>query len=181
LPDQRSRDHLQSEERRHFENTIWPHLTAAYNFARWMVKNHHDAEEVVQESFLKAFRAAASFRGTDPRPWLLAIVRNSALTFLSRSNRPDAGSPEAAPEPADSAPGPEESLLERQRREHVRAAIAALPQDFREAILLREMEGMSYKEIAYVLKVPLGTVMSRISRARNLLVESLIDRKECKQ
>ena len=153
-------------------------MATAYNFARWILHNHHDAEDVAQESFVKAFRAAETFRGTDVRPWLLAIVRNSAINFLNRNKQREAGLDETAPEPADSAPDPEMSLAQARRRKQVRAAIGRLPLEFREALLLREMEGMAYKEIAYVLKVPLGTVMSRLSRARTLLIDELIVRKE---
>ena len=176
-------DHLgpgssQAERSRYFEKAIWPHMAFAYNFARWILHNHHDAEDVVQESFVKAFRAAETFRGTDVRPWLLAIVRNSAINFLNRTKHGEAGLGENAAEPADPSPNPETSLAQSRRRKQVRAAIARLPLEFREALLLREMEGMAYKEIAYVLKVPMGTVMSRLSRARTMLIDELIAQKE---
>lgn len=147
----------------YFDQHIWPHLGPVYNFARWMVKNREDAEDIVQEALAKAYQAADSFRGTDPRTWLLAIVRNQALNFVSR-RKPDAE--EMHREPADPAPGAELRLA-------VRTAIARLPGEFREALLLREMEGLSYKEIASVLRIPIGTVMSRLSRARALLMEEL--------
>ena len=171
-------DSSQVERSRYFETTIWPHLASAYNFARWMVRNHHDAEDVAQESLAKAFRSAETFRGTDVRPWLLAIVRNSALNFLSRNNRAKNEESQDMAEPVDSAPDPETSLVQDRRREAVRAAIGRLPLEFREALLLREMEGMPYKEIASVLKVPRGTVMSRLSRARAQLVEELTVNRE---
>lgn len=167
-----------TEQNQAFERAIWPHLAAAYNFARWMVRNHHDAEDIVQESFVKAFKSAETFRGADARPWLLAIVRNSALNFLSRRRQQKATSMEDSPDPVDSSPNPEASLDQVRRDETVRNAIARLPLEFREALLLREMEGMAYKEIAFVLKIPIGTVMSRLSRARALLVEELIVQKE---
>ena len=173
-------DHLgpdsQAGRSLYFENAIWPHLAAVYNFARWMVRNHHDAEDVAQEALVKAFRSASTFRGTDARPWLLAIVRNSAIDFLNRAKASQTDSSSA--EPADQAPGPETALIQDRRRAAVRAAIARLPVEFREALLLREMEGLSYKEIALVLKTPMGTVMSRLSRARALLVRELIAAKE---
>lgn len=169
LPDQQS-----------FERAIWPHLATAYNFARWMVRNHHDAEDIVQESFVKAFQSAATLRG-DARPWLLAIVRNSAINFLNRNKMRNTTPIQDAAEPADPAPGPETSLAEAGRAQAVRDAIERLPAEFREALLLREMEGMPYKEIAYVLKAPIGTVMSRLSRARALLVEELILQKEARR
>jgi RNA polymerase sigma-70 factor (ECF subfamily) len=168
----------QGDRARNFERAIWPHLAAAYHFARWMVRNHHDAEDIVQESFVKAFRSSETLRGTDARPWLLAIVRNSAIGFLNRNKREQAGPIPVSAEPIDSAPDPELSLERSLRIRTVRAAIDRLPPEFREALLLREMEGLAYKEIAFVLKVPIGTVMSRISRARALLIEELIDHKE---
>jgi RNA polymerase sigma-70 factor (ECF subfamily) len=169
---------VQRSDSTHFESVIQPHLGAAYNFARWIVRNHHDAEDVVQESLVKAFRAADTFHGTDVRPWLFAIVRNSAINFLKRDKCKDVAVGEAIMEPIDPSPNPEMSLLEQRRRDRVRSAIGRLPFEFREALLLREMEGLAYKEIASVLKVPMGTVMSRLSRARQLLVEELITAKE---
>src|SRR5215831_5076273 len=122
---------------------LWPHLRAAYNFARWMVRNDHDAEDVVQESFVKAFLALDRLRGPDARVWLLAIVRNTAVTFLRR-RRLDAARGEF-PEPPDPARGAEEALIAGERRQQVRAAIEQLPGDFREPLILRELEGLSYK------------------------------------
>lgn len=163
------------DQRQHFESTVWPHLRGAYNLARWLLGNRHDAEDVVQESFLKAFRAADRIRGDDVRAWFLAIVRNTALNYRQR-NKPQAeiGWDDRLPEPADHAAGPETHLLEEERRVRVRAAIERLPLEFREALVLREIEGLPYKEIAWVLKVPIGTVMSRLSRARSLLMKELI-------
>ncbi len=152
-----------TERNRYFEQFIWPQLEAAYRFARWMVRDHHDAEDVVQESFVKAYRAAESFRGSDVRPWLFAIVRNSAVNYLQRQRTKEG--PDAA-ELADPSPDPETSLARKRDRDRVRAAIRELPAEFREALLLREMEDMAYKEIAAVLNTPIGTVMSRLSRAR---------------
>lgn len=159
---------------RTFELTVWPHMRAAFNLARWLVRNDHDAEDIVQESFLKAYKAQESFRGSEAKTWMLSIVRNTAMDFLRRS-----GSSAVVTwgvqglEPRDDAPDPERLLLEQSRREQVRAAISHLEPEFREAIVLREMEGMSYKEIAAVLDIPMGTVMSRLSRARNLLLAEL--------
>ncbi len=166
------------DRQRFFEQAIWPHLAAAYHFARWLVPNHHDAEDVVQESFVKAFKSAETFRGSDARPWLFAIIRNSAMNFLNRNRQGKDTSLDDATEPVDASPNPEATLQEEQRRREVRRAIARLPEEFREALLLREMEGMAYKEIAYVLKIPVGTVMSRLARARALLIEELLGGKE---
>jgi RNA polymerase sigma factor (sigma-70 family) len=150
-------------------------LRAANNFARWLVRNDHDAEDVVQESFVKAFRSLESFRGGDPRVWLLAIVRNTAITLLRRRQRENTSAwNETEPEPMDSNANPENALFENIRRRQVRKAIEQLPDEFRETLILRELEELSYKEIAAILNVPLGTVMSRLARARNLLLQELM-------
>jgi RNA polymerase sigma-70 factor (ECF subfamily) len=167
------------DQRQQFESSIWPHLRGAYNLARWRVGNQHDAEDVVQESFIKAFRAADRIRGNDLRAWLLAIVRNTAFNHMrSRKSKAEIGWAEHLPEPADHAAGPESSLLEEERRIRVRSAIERLPMEFREALVLQEIEGLPYKEIAWVLKIPVGTVMSRLSRARKLLMQDLIPDEE---
>jgi RNA polymerase sigma-70 factor (ECF subfamily) len=164
---------------RYFELTMWPHMRAAYNLARWLVRNDQDAEDIVQESFLKAYKAQESFRGSEAKTWMLSIVRNTAMDFLRRYK---AGL--AAPlgdqgyEPEDHSPDPERALVEQSRREQVRQAISHLAPEFREAIVLREIEGLPYKEIASVLGIPMGTVMSRLSRARNLLLVELGGSKE---
>ena len=167
------------EQRQQFERAIWPHLRGAYNLARWLGGNQQDAEDVVQESFLKAFRAVDRLRTEDARAWLLTIVRNTALTYRQRAKpKAEVAWVENLPEPADASAGPEARLLELERRKRVRLAIEGLPTEFREALVLREIEGLPYKEIAWVLKVPIGTVMSRLSRARNLLMQELIPMKE---
>ena len=164
---------------RYFELTMWPHMRAAYNLARWLVRNDQDAEDIVQESFLKAFKAQASFRGTEAKTWMLSIVRNTAMDFRRRDK-----SGIAVPwgdegyEPKEGSPDPERVLLDQSRREQVRQAIAQLEPDFREVIVLREIEGLSYKEIASALGIPMGTVMSRLSRARNVLLVELGGAKE---
>ena len=164
---------------RFFELTMWPHMRAAYNLARWLVRNEQDAEDIVQESFLKAFKAQASFRGTEAKTWMLSIVRNTAMDFRRRDkSRIAVPLGEEAYEPKDGAPDPESVLLNQSRREQVRHAISHLEPEFREVIVLREMEGLSYKEIASALEIPMGTVMSRLSRARNLLLVELRGAKE---
>ena len=159
---------------RFFELTMWPHMRAAYNLARWLVRNDQDAEDIVQESFLKAFKAQESFRGSEAKTWMLAIVRNTAMDFRRRLK---AGLAEPlgdrGREPADNSPDPESAFVAESRREQVRQAIAKLAEEFREVIVLREIEGLAYKEIAAVLGIPMGTVMSRLSRARNLLLVEL--------
>lgn len=151
-----------------------PHLNAAFNYARWLTRNEVDAEDVVQESCLRAMRFLSSLRDGDARPWLFTIVRN---TWYSRMARVSAGTVAleggAAPEAADEAPDPEQRLVRQDTVARVRAALDALPEDFREVILLRDIEGMSYKEIAAVVRVPIGTVMSRIARGRDRLLKLL--------
>lgn len=164
------------EDRNTFvERVVWPHVRAAYNFARWLVRNEQDAEDIVQESFLKAVQAAHTLRGENARPWLLAIVRNTAMNFVTRS-RPaqEAAWSDEVPDPADSAADPEKALIAESRRDRVRTAIERLPPDFRQTLVLREIEDMSYKEIGDVLKIPIGTVMSRLARARALLAHALL-------
>ena len=164
---------------RYFELTLWPHMRAAYNLARWLVRNDQDAEDIMQESFMKAYKAQESFRGGDARTWMLSIVRNTAMDFMRRyKSGVIAPLGDQAYEPKDGSPDPERVLLEQSRREQVRQAISHLAAEFREVIVLREIEGLSYKEIASVLGVPMGTVMSRLSRARNLLLVELSGSKE---
>jgi len=158
---------------------MWPHMRAAYNLARWLVRNDQDAEDIVQESFLKAYKAQESFRGSDAKTWMLSIVRNTAMDFLRRYKlRATVTLSDQDSEPEDHSLDPERSLLEQSRRGQVRQAISHLEPEFREAIVLREIEGLSYKEIASVLSIPMGTVMSRLSRARNLLLVELGGSKE---
>jgi RNA polymerase sigma-70 factor (ECF subfamily) len=159
---------------RYFELTMWPHMRAAYNLARWLLRNDQDAQDVVQESFLKAYKAQESFRGSEARTWMLSIVRNTAMDFRRRyKSGTEVALEDQGPEPEDDSPDPEGALLAQSRRDQVRQAISHLPAEFREVIVLREIEGLSYKEIASVLDIPMGTVMSRLSRARNLLLADL--------
>ena len=154
-----------------FEQVVMPHLDAAYNLARWLVRSGPDAEDLVQESCLRALRAFDGFRGGDSRAWLLTIVRNTCYSWF-RKNRPAEVSEEfdetvhTASEPRENA---ESALLARAESDRVRAALEALPVAFREVLVLREIEGLSYKEIADVTGVPMGTVMSSLSRARERL------------
>jgi RNA polymerase sigma-70 factor (ECF subfamily) len=154
-------------------------MRSAYNLARWLVRNGDDAEDIVQEAFLKAFKALDSYRGGDARVWMLAIVRNTSMNFLRK--RKDTGIDLDQLDPADRSPNPEQGLLEESRREQVRRAIARLEPEFRETLVLREIEGLSYKEIAAVLDIPTGTVMSRLSRARQRLLIELAPTKEVRQ
>jgi RNA polymerase sigma-70 factor (ECF subfamily) len=149
-----------------------PHLDAAFNLARWITRNDHDAEDVVQDAMLRAYRFCDSLRG-EPKPWLLAIVRNACFSWLQANRPADLVSGGDDDTRADEAPGPE-TLAERSfDRQRLNEAIAALPAQFREVLVLRELEDLSYKEIARVVGVPMGTVMSRLARARRLLAESI--------
>jgi RNA polymerase sigma-70 factor (ECF subfamily) len=153
---------------RGFEQTVLPHLNAAVNYARWLTRNDAEAEDVVQDACVRAMRFYGSLRDDDARAWLLTIVRNTWYSRVSR--RGAAGLPlEAADDPVDEEPDPEAHLLRQRTVAHVRQAIEQLPVDFREVLVLREIEGMSYKEIAAVVQVPTGTVMSRLARARDRL------------
>jgi RNA polymerase sigma-70 factor, ECF subfamily len=158
-----------------YEQKVLPHLDAAYNLARWLAGNDHDAQDVAQEASLRAFKFFGSFRGENTRAWLLAIVRNTFYTWL-RKNRPPENIVEINDETLDiedvSASG-ETANPQFADAEAVRRAIAELPVEFREIVILREMEGFSYKEIADLVEVPIGTVMSRLSRGRKLLQKSL--------
>lgn len=154
-----------------FERDILPHLDAAYTLARWLTRDPHHAEDVVQEALLRALRAFATCRD-NPRAWLLAIVRNAAFTWLRR-HRPEELQP-MPDEPADiSTPNPEAGLMSAERRAEVQRALDRLPLPYREALLLREVEGMSYRDIAALAQIPIGTVMSRLARAREQLARVL--------
>jgi RNA polymerase sigma-70 factor (ECF subfamily) len=155
------------DKRTRFEQAVLPHLEAAYNLARWLTRNEHDAEDVVQEAYVRAFAFFDGFRGEDSRSWLLAVVRNTCYSWLQkhRAHEPAVSLDEKKHAPSD-ALNPEYLLLKRATEEELRARVAELPSEFREVIVLRELEGLSYKEIAHVLSVPLGTVMSRLTRAR---------------
>src|SRR5712692_6508838 len=154
-----------------FEESVLPHLDSAYNLARWLTRNGHDAEDLVQDALLRAFRAFPGFRGADGRAWLLASVRNACYTWL-RGNRRQELTTEFDEE-VHTAEGdvlnPERLVLREGESARVRQALEELPAEFREVLVLREIEGLSYKEIATVVDVPVGTVMSRLARARGRL------------
>jgi RNA polymerase sigma-70 factor, ECF subfamily len=136
-------------------------------------RNRHDAEDVLQEAFLRAFDG---YRGGDPQAWLLKIVRNTCYSGLKQRRGVDLDALEAF-EVVETRAGPEEAMVQQADTEHLREALEALPMDFREAILLREFEGLSYKEIAEVTDVPLGTVKSRLARARQQLQRAILKRR----
>jgi RNA polymerase sigma-70 factor (ECF subfamily) len=159
-----------------FEQLVLPHLDAAYNLARWLTRSDSDAEDVVQEACLRALNSFASFqRGRDARPWLLKIVRNTCYTWL-RQNRAHefvASTDEMPHEPPASDASPETLLIQNADSRALRRALEDIALEYREALVLRELEGLSYKEIAELLGVPIGTVMSRLSRGRKDLCRIL--------
>ena len=157
------------DRRRRFEAQALPHLDAAYNLARWLSRSPADADDIVQDAMLRAFRAFDGFRGEDAKAWLLTIVRNcwrSAGAAGRRRGHTALHDELEAPEA-----GPEENAIAASRRRRLDAMIAMLPEDFREVLILREMEEMSYREIADITGTPIGTVMSRLARARTMFGE----------
>ena len=167
------------EDRKRFELLAMPHLNAAYNLARWLTHNDHDAQDVVQESFVRAIRYMASFRGDSARAWLLQIVRHTCYSWL-KENRPvenvvlDDSDDAWQDIPAPAADEPHSIAIRKADRLQVNEAIAALPVAYREVLVLRELEDLSYNDIARIADIPLGTVMSRLARARGLMREALM-------
>jgi RNA polymerase sigma-70 factor, ECF subfamily len=157
----------ESEDLRRFERIVMPHLAAGYNLARWLTRNAHDAEDVVQEAYLRAVQYSGGFRGGDARVWMLTIVRNTAYRWLGRKrmNEPAVQFDETVHTAAASF-NPEQLLVQIANADLVEKALTELPVRFREILVLRELEGLSYKEIADIMGVPTGTVMSTLSRAR---------------
>jgi RNA polymerase sigma-70 factor, ECF subfamily len=161
-----------------FEQCMMPHMAAAYNLARWLAGNEPDAQDVVQEAFLRGFKFFGAFRGGDSRAWLLRIVRNSFYDWLRKQRRAELETPfdEQVHEAAAVSPGPDAALLAKADKEMVNQAIEALPVEYREVLVLRELEGLAYKEIADIAALPIGTVMSRLARAREQLRQALLER-----
>jgi RNA polymerase sigma-70 factor (ECF subfamily) len=164
-----------------FRAVVLPYIDEAYRLARWLTSNAADAEDVVQDASLRAFRAIRSYAGGNPRAWLLSIVRNTAYSWM-RKNRPttivsvedlEAVEIEHAASDESRDDTPEASLIAKVDAEQLRAAIAKLPAPFRETLVLRDIEGLDYREIAEATEVPIGTVMSRLARARRRLLETL--------
>jgi len=157
-----------------FEQTVIPHLNAAYNLARWLTRNGHDAEDLVQEAYLRAFRAFDTFQGQDGRAWLLAVVRNTCFTWLKKkSGQPTVEFDEQMHSAASESSDAESVLLNRAALGSLQECLEALPLEFRDAIVLRELEELSYKEISDIARVPIGTVMSRLARGRKRLQQCL--------
>ncbi len=168
------------DDRQRFSEIVLPHVDDALSLARWLTGSATDAEDVVQDACVRAFGAIQTIRSTDARAWLLAIVRNTAFTWIAK-NRPkavvttdDEGVFEQAGlEMIEPQASPEAILIEKADAEHLHRAIAALPLSYREVLVLREIEGLNYQEISRALSIPIGTVMSRLARARNLLIQRI--------
>ncbi len=155
------------------EEALLPHLDAAYNLARWLTRDERDAEDIVQEAYLRAIKHFATFKGENARPWLLTIVRNTYYTWIHHNRLTEPIDPFDDEEHVliSDAPNPEMLLLQEADKQMVRSALRKLPTHFLEVIVLREFEEMSYQQIADVAQVPLGTVMSRLARARKRLAQ----------
>jgi RNA polymerase sigma-70 factor (ECF subfamily) len=163
------------DQRRRFEAQVLPHLDAAHNLARWLARSPADAEDIVQEAILRAYRGFDGFRGGDAKPWLLAILRNCFFTTVTQTRAkmhvPLPEESDANDEPAliDKSSDPELAAIRADQSRKLDQIVAGLPQEFREVLVLREMEDLSYRDIAQVTGAPIGTVMSRLARARALL------------
>ena len=161
-----------------FEEAILPHLDAAHNLARWLVRNEQDAQDVVQEAYLRAFKSFAGFRGSNGRAWLLTIVRNTSYTLLKKMHAVDLTTTfdEEIHGSGDETVSPVTILERSDNAELIKEAMDNLPAEFREILVLRHQEGLSYKEISNIAQIPPGTVMSRLARARAKLREYLAAR-----
>jgi len=168
-------DHAGGAELASFEETMLPHIDAAHNLARWLLRNEQDAQDVVQEAYLRAFKSFGGFHGSNGRAWLLTIVRNTSYTLLKKNRAVDLTTTfdeEIHATDHDSA-SPAAVLEHAEDAELIRKAMEELPAEFREILALRHQEGLSYKEIGEIVKIPAGTVMSRLARARAKLREYL--------
>lgn len=160
-----------------FDEAVAPLLSASYNYARWLVRNAEDAEDVVQEACLRAFQGFDRFRGENLRPWFFTIVRNTCYTWLkkNRPKEPFLSFYETIDTVGSEEHNPQTVVLQKVDRESLKNGIESLPNEYREVFILRELEDLSYKEIATVAGVPMGTVMSRLARARGILQKYLIE------
>jgi RNA polymerase sigma-70 factor (ECF subfamily) len=158
---------------RRFSQVVLPHLDAAYNYARWLTRNDQDAQDVAHEAMLRALQFFDSFNREQVRPWLLAIVRNTFYTWLKKNRPLELAEPlgEDSPAPSGVNPDPSEIAIRNADRRILAQALERLPHGYREPLILREFEGLSYQEIAGILEVPIGTVMSRLARARKRLAQ----------
>ena len=174
----REEDQAEKEDLTSFEAVMLPHLDAAHNLARWLLRNEQDAQDVVQEAYLRAFRSFGGFHGSNGRAWLLTIVRNTSYTLLKKNRAVDLSTTfdEEIHVSGHDSVSPATILERSEDAELVREAMDELPAEFREILALRHQEGLSYKEIADIAQIPPGTVMSRLSRARDKLKECLAAR-----
>ena len=160
---------MAADQRSRFEEAMLVHLDAAYNLARWLTRDASDAEDVVQEAYLRAFKFFDGFRGGDCRSWILKIVRNTSYTWLQK-NRPSEITGDLDEEMHEAKSGnPERQLVENADHQMLKELLEQIPAGFREVIVMRDIEGLSYKEISSITELPLGTVMSRLARARKRL------------
>lgn len=161
-------------DRNRFDELVLPHLDAGYNLARWLTRDVHDAEDVVQDACVRALKYVGSLRGSDARAWFLTIVRNAFYDWLGRNRPAEVVHDDDAIDTAvdHAAADPEQTAVRTAELRALADAVAALPLQFREVLILRELEELSYKEIARVADIPVGTVMSRLARARGLLQRS---------
>src|SRR3954471_12311664 len=171
-------DRVSNEELASFEDALLPHLDAAHNLARWLLHNEQDAQDVVQEAYLRAFKSFGGFHGTNGRSWLLTIVRNTAYTLLKKNRAVDLTTTfdEEIHASDHESVTPATILEQSEDAELIKEAMDQLPVEFREILALRHQEGLSYKEIADIAQIPTGTVMSRLARARAKLKECLAAR-----
>jgi RNA polymerase sigma factor (sigma-70 family) len=165
---------LDTQDQVRFETLVLPHLDAAFNLARWLLRSRIDAEDAAQEAMLRAYRFFHGFHGGDVRAWLLQIVRNTCFTWLDKNRRGDMTEFDETLH-GPSGLTPEELAMTSDRHGRLTQALDSLPPRFREVIVLRELEGCSYKEIATITSLPMGTVMSTLSRARRELQRALLD------
>jgi RNA polymerase sigma-70 factor (ECF subfamily) len=174
----RTESHAEKEDLMSFEALMLPHLDAAHNLAKWLLRNEEDAQDVVQEAYLRAFKSFGGFHGSNGRAWLLTIVRNTSYTLLKKNRAVDLTTTfdEEIHSSGHESVSPATILEQSENSDLVRKAIDTLPVEFREILVLRHLEGLSYKEIADVAQIPLGTVMSRLARARDKLKECLAAR-----
>ncbi len=168
-------NHAQKAELQSFEAIMLPHLDAAHNLARWLLRNEQDAQDVVQEAYLRAFKSFGGFHGSNGRAWLLTIVRNTSYTLLKKNQAVDLSTTfdEELHASGQESVSPETILERSEDATLIKEAMDELPAEFREILTLRHQEGMSYKEIADVAQIPPGTVMSRLARARRKLLEAV--------
>src|SRR5438105_14980234 len=174
----REEDHARQVKSTSFEEAMLHHLDAAHNLAKWLLRNEQDAQDVVQEAYLRAFRSFSGFHGTNGRAWLLTIVRNTSYTLLKKSHAVDLTTnfDEEIHATGYESVSPATAVQHSEDAQLIREAMDALPAEFREILVLRHQEGLSYKEIAEIAQIPPGTVMSRLARARAKLKEYLAGR-----